>query len=188
MSKTPWNMGHKKKKKYVTLLIYYLNLYWLNLEVDRMSACLLGHNNWIHCNTVETLYSTIYYSKYFIELNIDKSTLNVALWTHKRHPYLALSGELWSVFYEYFNRNWSCYKGFLLYVNSVAVCHNQEVSVIILSLIAKFMGPTWGPSGADRTQVGPMLVPMNFAIWVIYWCMFLLTIIIYLSIFFLFKW
>ena len=26
-------------------------------------------------------------------------------------------------------------------------------------LIAKFMGPTWGPSGADRTQVGPMLAP-----------------------------
>ena len=25
--------------------------------------------------------------------------------------------------------------------------------------IAKFMGPTWGPSGADRTQVCPMLVP-----------------------------
>ena len=28
-----------------------------------------------------------------------------------------------------------------------------------LSLIAIFMGPTWGPSGADRTQVGPMLAP-----------------------------
>ena len=27
------------------------------------------------------------------------------------------------------------------------------------ALIAKFMGPTWGPSGADRTQVGPMLAP-----------------------------
>ena len=25
------------------------------------------------------------------------------------------------------------------------------------SLIARFMGPTWGPSVADRTQVGPML-------------------------------
>ena len=25
------------------------------------------------------------------------------------------------------------------------------------ALIARFMGPTWGPSGADRTQVGPML-------------------------------
>ena len=34
----------------------------------------------------------------------------------KDTPYLALSGELWSVFYEYFNRNWSCYKGFLLYM------------------------------------------------------------------------
>ena len=25
--------------------------------------------------------------------------------------------------------------------------------------IARFMGPIWGPSGADRTQVGPMLAP-----------------------------
>ena len=25
--------------------------------------------------------------------------------------------------------------------------------------IARFMGPTWGPSGADRTQMGPMLAP-----------------------------
>ena len=29
----------------------------------------------------------------------------------------------------------------------------------VATLIAKFMGPTWGPSGADRTQVGPMLTP-----------------------------
>ena len=35
----------------------------------------------------------------------------------KDTPYLALSGELWSVFYEYFNRNWSCYKGFPLYIH-----------------------------------------------------------------------
>ena len=27
------------------------------------------------------------------------------------------------------------------------------------SLIAMFMGPTWNPSGADRTQVGPMRAP-----------------------------
>ena len=25
--------------------------------------------------------------------------------------------------------------------------------------IARFVGPTWGPSGADRSQVGPMLAP-----------------------------
>ena len=36
--------------------------------------------------TVETLYSTIYYSKYFIKLNFDKSAHYVVLWTHKRHP------------------------------------------------------------------------------------------------------
>ena len=29
----------------------------------------------------------------------------------------------------------------------------------IEALIARFVGPTWGPSGADRTQVGPMLAP-----------------------------
>ena len=28
-----------------------------------------------------------------------------------------------------------------------------------MTLIARFKGPTWGPSGADRTQVGPMLAP-----------------------------
>ena len=28
-----------------------------------------------------------------------------------------------------------------------------------LSLITRFMGPTWGPSEADRAQVGPMLAP-----------------------------
>ena len=30
---------------------------------------------------------------------------------------------------------------------------------IVTSLISRVMGPTWGPSGAARTQVGPMLAP-----------------------------
>ena len=30
---------------------------------------------------------------------------------------------------------------------------------VVRTLIARFMGPTWGPSEADRTQVGPMLAP-----------------------------
>ena len=33
------------------------------------------------------------------------------------------------------------------------------VARILLSLIARFMGPTWGPSGDDRTQGGSMLAP-----------------------------
>ena len=54
-----------------------------------------------------------------MELNFDKSTHYVVFCEFKELTkdtlYLALSGELWSVFYEYFNRNWWCYKGFLLY-------------------------------------------------------------------------
>ena len=33
------------------------------------------------------------------------------------------------------------------------------VFILPMNLIGRFMGPTWGPSGADRTQVGPMLAP-----------------------------
>ena len=32
-----------------------------------------------------------------------------------------------------------------------------------MSLIARFMGPTWGPSGAGRTQVGPILAPLTLS-------------------------
>ena len=35
----------------------------------------------------------------------------------------------------------------------------RQIHPIIESLIARFMGPIWGPSGADRTLVGPMLAP-----------------------------
>ena len=31
------------------------------------------------------------------------------------------------------------------------------VSFVVPTLIARFMGPTWGPSGADRAQVSPIL-------------------------------
>ena len=37
--------------------------------------------------------------------------------------------------------------------------HWQECNDELSSLIARFMGQTRGPSGADRTQVGPMLAP-----------------------------
>ena len=32
---------------------------------------------------------------------------------------------------------------------------NTNNSTTAIALITRFMGPTWGPSGADRTQVGP---------------------------------
>ena len=36
---------------------------------------------------------------------------------------------------------------------------SKFLTLQILALIARCVGPTWGPSGADRTQVGPMLAP-----------------------------
>ena len=39
---------------------------------------------------------------------------------------------------------------------SYSIAHTLK---LLLSQIARFMGPTWGPSGAVRTQVGPMLAP-----------------------------
>ena len=36
---------------------------------------------------------------------------------------------------------------------------HRHQATVRTTLIARFMGPTWGPSGADRTQVGPMLAP-----------------------------
>ena len=35
----------------------------------------------------------------------------------------------------------------------------SKLTTGIPSLIARFMGPTWGPAGANSTQVGPMLAP-----------------------------
>ena len=37
--------------------------------------------------------------------------------------------------------------------------HNRHIFQVILSLITRFMGPIWGPYGADRTQVGPRWAP-----------------------------
>ena len=45
---------------------------------------------------------------------------------------------------------------------SMVWCIPTTTAIITtMTLIARFMGPTWGPSGADRTQVGPMLAPWN---------------------------
>ena len=59
----------------------------------------------------------------------------------KDTPYLALSGELWSVFYEYFNRNWSCYKGFLLYIDGL-VQERRNSSVLAMELRLSWTNPS----------------------------------------------
>ena len=54
-----------------------------------------------------------------------------------------------------------CQKALSLWVDDPA--NNKEIHWLSTSLslihVVRFMGPTWGPSGADRTHVGPMLLP-----------------------------
>ena len=45
--------------------------------------------------------------------------------------------------------------------------------LILPSLIARFVWPAWGPSGADRTQVGPMFTPWTLLSGIcpfVHWC------------------
>ena len=46
---------------------------------------------------------------------------------------------------------WITAKLMMLYLNLMLL--------LVTTQIARFMGPTWGPHGADRTQVGHMLGP-----------------------------
>ena len=46
-----------------------------------------------------------------------------------------------------------------LLFKSVQFSNREKSSTDITSLIARFTGPTWHPSGADRTKMGPMLAP-----------------------------
>ena len=63
--------------------------------------------------------------------------MNLVIW-------IDCEGRLWDVYCDHLWSNLPCNEG------------------TVMSLTARFMGPTWGPSGADRTQVGPMLAPWTF--------------------------
>ena len=48
-----------------------------------------------------------------------------------------------------------------LFLNAAPLLVSKQSSPcdLLCPQISRFMGPTWGPSGAERTQVGPMLAP-----------------------------
>ena len=73
-------------QSYISWLHYFMTIARLHQRWPKPRYFMPCEKLIKHLHTVETLYSTIYYSKYFIELNFDKSTQYVALWTHKRHP------------------------------------------------------------------------------------------------------
>ena len=96
----------------------------------------------------------IYYilSTYFgqiqhdIEHSITVTKLEWCLYFEvlKHTSYLALSGKLCDVFCQFVGWPW------MGYIKS---------ALQSISQIARFMGPTWGPSGSCRPQMGPMLAP-----------------------------
>ena len=53
---------------------------------------------------------------------------------------------------------WILMSYIVMKLKSLDCCANLWIT----TLVARFMGPTWGPSGADRTQLGPMLAPWTF--------------------------
>ena len=87
----------------------------------------------------------------------DDCTTEVIFWTHKHTPYLALMGKTLGCFCEYLKEKKSgCFKGPHCMSARKNGLNTQRRK---LPQIAKFMGPTWGPPGSSRAQVGPMLAP-----------------------------
>ena len=65
------------------------------------------------------------------------------------------------VFDDFFTYNYEVHDHDTRISNHLHVPHIKSTLLTfgITSLIARFMGPTWDSSGADRTQVGHMLAP-----------------------------
>ena len=128
----------------------------LRLSCTNLSICIFKFDyNTVQNNRIQwrPFIARFIIANILIELNIDKSTVHNMLPFEltKDTPYLALSGELWSVFYEYFNRNWSCYKGFLLYCiqhhsdfSRIKICvgthkRHHRVSIIMIMSISEII-------------------------------------------------
>ena len=58
-----------------------------------------------------------------------------------------------------FSRHHCCCHCIIWVIFSSSLSESVSVLIWVTTLIAKFMGPTWGPSGTDRAQVGPILAP-----------------------------
>ena len=130
------------------------------------------------------MYSAMYLCVF--KINIPALMLIGIYWIHPVHSSILASVCQWSIVYtllclifwiDYFHilpkrsLTWEC----MLLVITCGLTYKVKVIQLWLhnrtakiSLIARFMGPTWGPSGADRTQVGPMLAPWTLLSGMVY--------------------
>ena len=92
---------------------------------------------------------------------------------------------------NYLNQYWQCNDAYIyihiyIYIYGICICVSVGVggwvNITVIDegtkasstdiLIARFWGPTWGPSGADRTQVGSMLASWTLLSGSCYWLSF----------------
>ena len=78
---------------------------------------------------------------------------------HEHLNYVIWSYEMqWGIIYRHWNLEWYSFSDHTVCCCSGNIgCRN----ICMQFLIARFMEPAWGPLGADRTQVGPMLAPWS---------------------------
>ena len=69
----------------------------------------------VHSSAVITRSNIVWY---YIDNNRKWGTISIRCWIQERHPYLALTGELWGIFCEYLRENWPHYSGTTLYLKS----------------------------------------------------------------------
>ena len=89
---------------------------------------------------------------------IHRNPLGLFLWLFLSDIQTAVNRRGWSpsglhIDLQLFGSHWRCLGIWKMCPGVLVRCYH------IVSLIARFIGPTWGPSGADRNQVGSMLAP-----------------------------
>ena len=112
-----------------------------------------------HCHHFSEIQWHIYVQMNSITPSVTDSyhnTFKLLQRTHNTHPIARLWGQGMGDFEEFkICFMFACYMQYHvsnLYRTTIYLAQ-------FVTLIARFMGPTWGPSGANRTQVGPMLDP-----------------------------
>ena len=119
-------------------------------DLFTLSTWLTKGQYWvIISNIIDNLISIcIWHMNIFLKLRITKDPLFVFPFSRPTHY---AHGLYFAVF--------SCDE---VLINFIYICQGYFTGTgTTTSLIARFMGPIWAPSGADRTQVGPMLAPWS---------------------------
>ena len=151
-----------------------LNLLY-KLVLERNHGIILSGKKWFYGNGTMEIDSVPLVAHNFAKLDgllFRQNNIEIGLLTRMCcHIILnivhMISIMIWSISHQ-LCRPFCCALFYLTYFISLnpgrCVCNFQcyfQTHVMDLehAQIAKFTGPTWSPSGADRNQVGPMLAP-----------------------------